>query len=227
MFTGSNSTLLVLAVSICVLGLPMAAESAKDTNAPDSADIVFVPPATGAPVDRLGAGTRDAALSPGDLTLLVPPDGGLSATPQPVLIWHLREPVTGRMTIAIKPVGGLARGFAATRDGKFARGFHALDLRRSEVRLSPEQLYQWEVVLTEASDNVARLYGSAHVEYLPVSPAPRSVHEAASKGLWYDALIYLFDIDFSGRTNLRDQKGLLSLSGSAGLDLTKALHGAE
>jgi hypothetical protein len=227
MFTGSNSTLLALAVSICLLGLPMAAESAKDTNVPDSEDIVFVPPATGAPADRLGAGTRDADLSPGDLTLLVPPDGGLSATPQPVLIWHLREPVTGRMTIAIRPVGGLARGFAATRDGKFASGFHALDLRRSEVRLSPEQLYQWEVVLTEATENVAQLYGSAYVEHRPVSPAPSSVRDAASKGLWYDALIFLFDIDFSGRTKLRDQKGLFSLSGSAGLDLTKTLDEAE
>lgn len=139
---------------------------------------------------------------------------------------HGKIVIVGR-TIAIKPIGGLVRGFAATRDGTFAPGFHSLDLRRSAAGLWPQQLYQYEVVPTAATDNVARLYGSAYINHRPVKTAPRSVQEAARMVLWYDALAYLFDTDVSGRTTLRDADGLMSLSGTAGLDLTTALHGAE
>jgi hypothetical protein len=64
----------------------------------------------------------------GPITLLVPSEGGLSNTAKPMLILHFATPLEGRVSIGIRPVEGLARGFATSLDGRLRERFHAPDL---------------------------------------------------------------------------------------------------
>jgi hypothetical protein len=128
----------------------------------------------------------------------------------------------GPLTVVIAPIGGLGRGFTATLQGRFAPGYHVLDLSRSQAALTPGQLYQWQV--TRAGTPIAE---PAIIEHRPVDPAPTSARAAAAAGLWYDALAELFSVDFSGRVKLVDPEGLQSLSETAGLDLTKILDAQQ
>jgi hypothetical protein len=208
-----------LLLAYCCLVI-LVGRSAAQTEAPPQpvdtqGEIVFIPPATGAPADRLGAGTRQT--EPGGLPalLLAPAEGGLSATPDPLLVWYLADPVDVPVTVTITPVSGLARGIVMTRDGPFAAGWHAVDLTASRASLAPGQLYRWEV---RAGGRA--LSKSAFLEHRATAPLPRTAAEAAASGLWHDALAGLFDIDAAGRVRLRDAAALRSLARGAALDLT-------
>lgn len=203
--------------AVCLIAFAPNAAHAQTSQTPESdAEIVFIPPATGAPADRLGAGTRDVGASDALAQLLVPPKGGLSASAQPLLVWHFSEAVDGPVRVAITPVGGLARGFVFSLNGKFAQGFHALNLARSRLELTPAQLYRWQVEWPDAPAPTAGL-----IEHRPPDTALSSATQAAAEGYWYDTVSHLFDVDFSGRVRLENARGLQSAASGAGLDLTK------
>lgn len=206
-------------LALCVvsaLAIQPQMSHAQSNQTPESdAEIVFIPPATGAPADRLGAGTRDIGTSDASVQLLVPPQGGLSAKAQPLLVWHFGEPVDGPVRVAITPLGGLARGFVFTLNGKFAQGFHALNLARSKLELTSGQLYRWQIDWPNASPSAVGL-----IEYRPVDDTLSSAAQAAAAGYWYDTVAFLFDVGFSGRVRLINATGLQSAALGAGLDLT-------
>lgn len=197
--------------------------AAQDQSAGQNTEdeVVFVPPASGVPLDRLGAGTRDIDAESGPIRLLSPREGGLSAKSKPVLFWHFETAVQGPLTVAVAPVGGLARGFVVTRAGDFAPGFHALDLSGSRYALAPGQLYRWQVTARAGAS------GWAFIEHRPLETPPDTAAKAAAAGYWYDALAHLFSVTPSGTTRLQNAPGLASLSRSVGLDLTKFPDGQE
>ncbi len=211
---------IVLVASLCATGVLASDEQAPDKQ---SDDLVFIPPASGAPADRLGAGTRDVDISNTKTILLAPPGGGLTATGKPLMIWYFAEPVDGPVTVAISPQVGLARGFVATIDGRFPAGYHGLNLERSKVQLLPDKLYAWEVRHGTSEASSSRGY----IEYRVPEKLPQSARDAAAVGYWYDALAMLFDVGFSGQLELNDVGGLRSLSQSTGLDLTKILDAQQ
>lgn len=211
---------------LCLLALTAAGPclAAGDSAAPEQTDaeIVFIPPATGAPVDRLGAGTRDIAAANASVALIAPPQGGLTATDRPLLVWYFEAPVQGPVRVSITPVGGLGRAFVFTLEGRFAPGFHALNLARSQRALSPGQLYRWQVDWAAAAQTPA-----AWIEHRPVAAPFATASEAAAAGYWYDTVGFLFDVDFSGKLRLVAPEDLLAVSSGAGLDLTKIVQGRE
>jgi hypothetical protein len=216
----SRWRLFVCALGLGVLSLTAAAQDdTTETSSPEQ-PIVFIPPASGAPGDLFGAGTRDATTTDIGLSLLVPESGGLTATAQPVLIWFVAQAVEGRMIIEIEPVAGLGRGIAKIREGAIQTGFHALDLGQLNVDLTKGQLYQWRVELIEGNGTAPLASGVGLIEHREINPAPQNVREAASAGLWYDALSGVFETDRTGGASLSSTQGFLSLARSAGLDLT-------
>lgn len=208
-------------VVFLLLGNAQAEQNAPedDTNG----EVIFVPPASGAPSDRLGAGTRDVEVSSAATILLAPSQGGVSSGPKPLLVWYFSEPVEGPVTVTLRPMSGLARGFVATLQGRFKPGFHGLDLGRSQIELKPDTLYRWEVREADNAQNAS----PALIEYRETKTPPRSANSAAAAGIWYDAVAFLFESDFSGRIKVKDIEGLQSLTKSAGLDLTKILEAQQ
>ena len=205
--------------------LPASGGFANEDGTKESPEeeIVFIPPASGAPADRLGAGTRDVDNPLSTTVLLSPAEGGVSGSAKPLLIWYFSEVVNGPITVSITPTDGLSRGFVATIEGRFAPGFHGLNLKRSQVELTPERLYTWDVL----QGGVSQSTSSALIEYRAIGTPPTSVREAALAGFWYDALALLFEADFAGRVTLKNEAALSTMSQSAGLDLTKVLNAQE
>jgi hypothetical protein len=199
------------------MALSVTSAAADQHSAPkeEAGEIIFVPPATGAPADRLGAGTRDVGRD-AVIQLLAPDAGGLSATPQPLLLWHLAQPAPGPITLTITPSRGLARGVVLRLDGPFTIGFHSVDLARTRFLLAPGQLYRWQVSVDDTASAEPAL-----IEHRPPAVMPGTPAEAAAAGYWHDALAGVFTVDGAGRATLRNEAALRSLSRGAGFDLTK------
>lgn len=212
--TGVLRSALICAL-LTVPGGELRAQAAPPP-ATDTAPVVFVPPAEGAPASRVGAGTRSLFAEGSRTTLLLPAGGGLTTEPQPFLVWHLAEGFAGAMQVEIADTAPGGRAAGRRLEGRFRPGFHALDLARSEMELAPGRIYRWSVILIErGSDRVAdRAEGLVERVAAPPGADLRAV---AAAGLWFDALAMVMAPTLSGAARLTDPDGFAALAASAGL----------
>jgi len=188
-----------------LLSAPLHAQTADEGPPPDP---VFVPPDIGTPADRAGAGTRDVAQSAGALRLLVPKDGGLTTFATPPLVWELPSGFRGTIRYSIITLEG--KGVVFEQVGAFPKGLYGLDLRRSELRLSPNVIYRWTVELVQNDSPVARSVAL-------IERVPSDGRDAATAGLWFDVLDGLVTIDLSSRVRVFDRAALDALLRAGGL----------
>lgn len=191
------------------------------TGAPDqdlpATKIVFVPPAAGAPADRIGAGTREILSAPGVVQILIPEGGGVSLAATPALLWSLNAPKQGVMRAELVPLSGGAPVAERTMRGDLGSGLYALDLAATGGPLAPGQIYEFKVLL--ADENTGELFVPAKglVERREGRLAEDAA-DAASRGAWFDALGFLTENDPSGRAQVTDQTGFGDLLRSAGFE---------
>lgn len=178
--------------------------------------IVFLPPAAGAPADRIGAGTREILSLPENIQLLIPEGGGVSLAESPVLLWSFSVPWQGLMRAELVPVSGGAPLAERTFQGQINPGLYALDLAESGGPLALGQLYEFRVMI--AGETAGELLAPARglVERREGSAA-RNAADAAARGAWFDALGFLTEYDPSGRARVADWKAFDELLLSAGL----------
>ncbi|MFK7744643.1 MAG: hypothetical protein AB8B47_06300 [Roseobacter sp.] len=176
---------------------------AESNEQDDNSDLVFIPPASGLPSDRLGAGTRDiAAENYGSLQLLVPVEGGLTALAKPPLVWKLPDGFRGTMQAQVAPISGSGIGFV--QKGALPPGYYALDLTRSDFQLEKGVVYQLTVSLSAEGETIART--QRLVERVPYTGgAPWR------DGIWFDALAQLVSVGLNGRVSILDREGLNDL----------------
>lgn len=203
------------AALIALFWLVGHASADGDDNDQDTADdLVFVPPAIGAPKDRMGAGTRDASSSADAdvVVLLIPQDGGLTTLSAPPLIWHLPRGHRGDLMVNLQPVG--AHGSEFQLSGPFPPGRYGLDLERMGLHLELNTIYEWQVTLLNAQngENAGRSTGV-------IERVPEQMNSAtpAADGLWFDALSPLVDISLSGRVQVIEQDRFDQLLSTAGV----------
>lgn len=186
---------LSLILAIFVLATPDLSVAQTSTDETDT-EPVFVAPEVGIPADRLGAGTRSIVEDlDGPLYLLVPPDGGYTSMAKPPLVWRIKSGFRGVVSAQITTVGD--EGIVIERNGAFAPGFYALDLRRTDFDLAVGQTYRLSVRLVSQGTTVAR--ESALVQR--ISPAQV---DPGREGLWFDFLAPLVSVDLSGRVRVTD-----------------------
>jgi len=189
------------------------------TSVPDdelpTTKIVFLPPAAGAPADRIGAGTREILSTPEDIQILIPEGGGVSLAESPALLWSVSAPQQGLMRAELVPLSGGAPIAERTFHGEFDPGLYALDLAESGGPLVLGQLYEFRVLI--AGESAGELLAPARglVERREGSAA-RNAADAASRGAWFDALGFLSEQDASGRVRVTDQAVFDALLLSAG-----------
>lgn len=178
--------------------------SASDAAIVDNMDIedddppIYIPPVTGAPGDRIGAGTRGSAQTAGKMLLLAPKGGGLTLSTAPRLHWWLSDAFTGNIEIRIKsadserPILNLKRAIAAKP------GLQVFDMSDLGLKLTEGQVYTWTIRLVGpdgsnlAADTSFIEYKSLGDAVPPADPVGRARSLAAS-GYWYDALGLLAD----------------------------------
>lgn len=115
-------------------------------QAPAKAAIQYRPPARGAPEIRVGAATRSVN-NPSDVLALVPNHTGLTLRDQPVLYWHLSNPLGATATLsveAINPPGPVVERTLSIRPQ--CAGLQRIDLAAAAISLKPDVEYLWHVI---------------------------------------------------------------------------------
>ncbi len=162
---------------------PVAAQTTE------AAEIVFVPPVDGAPVERIGAGTRGSGSPSDQLKLIVPQGGALSASPSPVLYWWIAAPYKGKLQLTLTRDGTDAPLLDAVEQVSLKAGLNTVSLGDFGVRLQAGDIYRWSLSLVGGELNET---AASYVEYRETevasndSPA-KQAHELAKAGVWYDA----------------------------------------
>lgn len=217
----SGNTLGALITGLLLLlgsTISLLAQESESSQQADPDEVIFIPPTIGAPADRVGAATRDVGQEAGVLDLLVPAGGGVTALGKPPLIWHLAENFSGQMSAQLAPIGSPQNGVGISGNGRFRKGFYALDLSRSEFVLEPGSIYVWTVVLAEPEAGTVIATVTNYVERVAApEPAAEDVSALAAEGFWFDALRPFVEIELSGKVRVNRNAGFASLVRSAGI----------
>ena len=187
-------------VHACLLaaGLTLGLAAANLVSVPGSAvaqseaetfDIVFVPPVDGAPVERIGAGTRGSGSPSADLKLMVPPGGALTGSPAPALYWWIAKPYDGTLQVTLTRDGTDTPLLDMAEKVSLKAGLNTIALKDFGVRLKAGDIYRWSVSLPAGTPKAT---ATSYVEYRETkvaahdSPA-KTAKALAGAGLWYDA----------------------------------------
>lgn len=194
---------------------------------------VYVPPRRGAPLTRVGGGTRGSDDPLPVVAVITPAHTGLAANPQPALYWYLSKATRTRFEFALVNDFEIEPIMEITSDGDMPAGFNRIDLAVHGVTLEPGIAYQWSVALVQ--DPVQRsadIVSSGRIEYvtppavlqarLENATPVEAVHILAGAGYWYDTFAGLSiriaaepgnTILLEARADLLEQVGLADLTG--------------
>jgi hypothetical protein len=245
----------ILLLSLCALAGAVPAEDNKEggtTATPLPRDVppqqekaaapaqpavnmpVYVPPLRGAPVARVGGGTRGSSDDRPYVSVVTPEDTGYTSSPQPVLYWYLSEPVDTRFEFALINDNEVEPVIELTSDKAIKRGLNYLALADHGVSLKPGIIYQWSVALvSQPEQRSSDIVSSGTIELVPPAPDQAATLRAASPleavnlyaraGYWYDAftgLSRLIDAHpedaalLAMRRSLLEQVGLDTVAGA-------------
>ena len=173
----------------------------------DEDPIVYTPPVTGAPGDRIGAGTRGVntnasnqtgePATPADRMLLLAPNGGgLTVSEAPRLYWWLPNDFEGRIQVMIQADQADRALLAFRQPIKSAAGRQEFDLSKFGVRLAHDKTYYWTIQLTDAAGkkwaNQTTFIKRVEQKVENASDDPVATARAlAASGIWYDAYAML------------------------------------
>jgi hypothetical protein len=175
---------------------PAAVASAQD-SVRSGALPMYTPPRRGAPKTRVGGGTRviaDAANPASVLTVLSPPQVGLTQQAQPTLYWFLSTDDPGPFEFVLTTPAAIAPLWRVRVEGPQTAGIHALSLRDQNVVLENGIEYQWSVAIVRDPQRrsrdlvtigtLERVAGAATLQANDTD----AVFALAAQGFWYDAL---------------------------------------
>ena len=188
---------LILCSLLAMVALSLAI-AAGPTTEPDD-DIVYKPPIAGAPLARVGGGSRGATDDLPTLAVLVPEHAAYTTKEQPVLYWFVSKPTTVKCEISITDMSTLDTVYETSMDGVATAGIQKLDLAKENVKLKPGVQYQWLVALVpDPSAPSKNVDAGGFVTRTPVPEAISTKLGAASpvqkaalyaqQGIWFDAL---------------------------------------
>jgi hypothetical protein len=211
---------------------PSAAPTER-TAAPASVP-VYKPPLRGAPVGRVGGGTRGAGTAGPFVTVFAPEHVGLTVEAQPCLYWYLsqKSDAVVEFTLiddhSIQPV--LEKRFGPPVDP----GVHCVRLQDEGVSLATGTQYKWFVALVvdpehrsqdiiaggaiERSDPPAALQ-----EQLARTPKAEAPYLYAERGIWYEAITTISELITASPNDSRLRQKRAALLEQVGLPAVGAL----
>jgi len=236
-----NITGLVRVVLVAALAcMPVATQAAGDGKASAGQDSqagkqaqagnkktsgvipVYVPPRRGAPLARVGGGTRGLGDNMPFVSVITPEHTGYTSGPQPVLYWYVSENVKTHFEFALINDDDYEPIIEVNSDQDMKAGLNSLDLSKHGVSLVPGVAYQWSVALVLQSDKRSSdIVSAGRVELVELTVAQKSQLENvteeeavwiyAREGYWYDAFSRLTNLIAKnpGNSELAEKRALL------------------
>lgn len=181
---------------------PQQADETRPQERKNVRQPVYQPPRRGAPLVRVGGGTRGEGDTQPAVYVLVPEHTGLTTKTQPDLFWYSSGPTAAKLEFALIDNRSIEPVLETSLEPTRSAGIQRIRLSAYGIELSPGMEYQWSVALIPEPEQRSRdLVATGRIESVPLAPALASEIENAypddlpflyaREGLWYDALAAL------------------------------------
>jgi hypothetical protein len=219
----SVATILVGAAAAVALSSPAVHAQSSAGQKSESA-VTYKPPLRGAPLTRVGGGTRGIG-NVLAVNVLAPGDTGLTTQEKPTIYWFASQPIDKPVEITITSTASLQDAatpvFEITLQPPLAKGIHAFRLADHGVALKPGVEYQWFVaVVRNPAQRSNDVLAGGTIKRVTDSPVQAQVKQAspaqlpalyAEAGIWYDAIDQLSRQISANQSNrqLRERRAAL------------------
>jgi Domain of Unknown Function (DUF928) len=219
----SVATIVLSTATAVALSSPavLAQSSAADKS---EAAVTYKPPLRGAPLTRVGGGTRGVG-NVLAVNVLAPGDTGYTTQEKPTIYWFASQPIDKPVEITITSTASLQDAatpvFEITLQPPIAKGIHAFRLADHGIALKPDVEYQWFVaVVSNPARRSNDVLAGGTIKRVTDSPVQAQLKQAspaqaaalyAEAGIWYDAIDQLsrqISADQSNR-ELRERRAAL------------------
>lgn len=183
---------------------------------------VYVPPKRGAPLARVGGGSRGIDDNLPYISVITPEHVGFTSRSQPVLYWYISDAMKTRFEFALINDDDIDPMIEVISEQEMQAGLNSINLADHGVSLEPGVAYQWSVAfVADANKRSADIVSSGQIELLELTAAQKAALEAvgeservtifAREGYWYDSFASLSGLIASdpGNSDLRAQRAAL------------------
>jgi hypothetical protein len=174
---------------------------AQDRETAKSEADTYKPPLRGAPLTRVGGGTRGVG-NVLAVNVLAPSDTGYTTQEKPTIYWFASQPIDKPVELTITSTASLQEAatpvLEITLQPPIAKGIHAFRLADHGVALKPGVEYQWFVaVVRNPAQRSNDVLAGGTIKRVTDSPVQSQIKQAspaqwpalyAEAGIWYDAI---------------------------------------
>jgi hypothetical protein len=224
---------MVLVFGLVLSGMTALSPSTHAADPAASGFPVYQPPLRGAPLARMGGGTRGEGDDAPEVYVLTPEHAGLTSRDQPVLYWYLSRAAKARYEFVLMAETDYEPLVETELAIVKAAGIQRISLADFDIRLKPDVPYQWSVaVVMDEEQRSGNILASGMIVYVESPPAvinraadaggEERIHVYAGAGLWYDALQSLDELISAGTDAERMRQVRASLLEQVGLEKVAA-----
>lgn len=183
---------------------------------------VYMPPRRGAPLARVGGGSRGVDDGLPYVSVIAPEHVGYTSTSAPVLYWYISEDMKTVFEFALINDEDIEPMVEVMSEQVMTAGLNSMDLADHGVTLAPGVAYQWSVALVSDQDKRSSdIVSSGQIEMLELTDEQKALLENASaeervaifarEGYWYDSFAGLSELIAGDPANgeLRAQRAAL------------------
>ena len=192
---------LFVATAAALISSTALAQADSQKQSADEQALAYKPPLRGAPLTRVGGGTRSfgSALA---VNVLAPSDTGYTLQEKPTIYWFASQPIDKPVEVTITSTESLQDAakplLEITLQPPIAKGIHAFRLADHGVALKPGVEYQWFVaVVHNAAQRSNDVLAGGTIKRVTDNPVQAQLKQAspaqlpaiyAEAGIWYDAI---------------------------------------
>jgi hypothetical protein len=183
---------------------------------------VYTPPKRGAPLARVGGGSRGVDDGLPYISVITPDHVGYTSMSAPVLYWYISEDMKTRFEFALINDDDIEPMVEVASEQMMTAGLNSMNLADHGVTLQPGVAYQWSVALvSDENKRSSDIVSSGQIELLEMTEQQKALLENTSgedrvailarEGYWYDTFDSMSRLiaDDPDNTTLRAQRAML------------------
>jgi hypothetical protein len=149
----------------------------------------YMPPLRGAPESRVGGGTRGIEAVKLSLDVLAPGATGYTLREKPTVYWYVSERITNPVELTVIGADSIAEGARPLLDIELKppieKGVHALSLAQYGIELKPDHEYQWFVaIVRNPAQRSSDILAGGQIRRVAESKAIETKIAQSAKATW-------------------------------------------